>query len=170
MKLSQTKRLILLIAIIVVVGAGLICFNLAQSRQNQQLQANYVQFDACSEDLNMLVDFLLAVYPDEESRPAYLVVAAGKGLLEPDFGPLNLPDAVTVHVQNIASRGFVSEQSQWCLITFDGNRIQFETTAGVYALVYSPDGAPTYLHQSSEDFPVLVEEIADHWYHVTRNG
>ena len=168
MKLTKTTKRIILIALVAAVLITILCVGISMLRKQKKLTEHYVDYDACSHDLNMVVEFLQTKYPDQKDRPAYLRVTGNNGLLNPHSGKVPLPDAVSLHIQNIAEKGFVSEKTEWCMITFDGERIQFETVAGIYALVYSPEGKPTYLHQAEEGYAIRVEHIEGHWYHVTR--
>lgn len=174
-KIRKTRKILIIsitaALLITLTSVGIVHIHNRNVRLEQQaLRAHYADFNTCRADLEVLVDFLMQVYPEPENRPIYLRVVNGKRLLDPDYGDLNLPDGVSMAVVSIYQKCFHSEKTDWCAITFRGQRIQFDTIGGNYALVYSPGGAPTYLQEEGEGYPILVEQIEGDWYHVTRNG
>lgn len=170
MKLSKKTKTIILIAVIaaLLIGAGTYCGILLAKKSNASaLYANYEDF---SQELTVLVDFLKIQYPADKHQPAYLRVADGKQLLNPGVGFVRIPNEIS-QVIGVLSRGcFVNENAKLYAISFYGTRIQFDIENGAYALVYSPDGAPDFLHKEGELFPIHVEHIEDDWYHVSRVG
>lgn len=170
MKLSKKTRKVILLSVISIVILAVLCLGIYQIAWQATIRSRYVRYDDCTQELNMLADFLQNKYPEEETRPEYLRVAGNKMLLDPDSGYVNIPDEVSRAITAIAEKGFVSEKTEWYVIMFIEERIQFEVTSGAYALVFSPEGEPTYLHSPTEDFPILVEHIEGSWYHITRTG
>ena len=172
-KKQQLKKWILrgigiavLVACLIVVG--IFGFRKYQEkRQIEYIRENYVEYSACYEDLNSLVEFFNRRYPDEASRPRRLLVANGD-LVDTSGKPISIPQVMKISIKNILDKGFVSENFRWRMITFQVGRIQFDTNDGNYALVYSPEGEPTFLHQEGEDYDILVEHIEGPWYHVMR--
>lgn len=168
MKLSKKARKIILISLSAVIILAILCQGIYQIVWQTTIRSRYVRYEDCALELNMLAGFLQDKYPDEETRPEYLRVAGEKMLLDPESGYINLPDEVSRSITSIAEKGFVSDKTEWYVIMFIEDRIQFEVTSGAYALVFSPEGEPTYLHSPTEDFHILVEHIEGSWYHITR--
>lgn len=171
-KQKRKKHLLIAAGILVLVAClvlvGIFFYKKHQEKQRvQQLRTHFVNYEACSTDLNALVNYLILMYPDTEKRPEYLLVASGD-LVDSSGTPIMMPKKLNDSVKNIAKNGFFSNMFKWRLVAFDGNRIQFDTNDGNYALVYAPDGQPTYLHEADDDFDILVEHIEGHWYHVLR--
>ena len=171
-KLQRKKWILRGIGIAVLVAClivvGIVCFRKYQEkRQIEYIRENYVEYSACYEDLNSLVEFFNRRYPDEVSRPRRLLVANGD-LVDTSGRPISIPQVMKISIKNILDKGFVSENFRWRMITFQVGRIQFDTNDGNYALVYSPEGEPTFLHQEGEDYDILVEHIEGPWYHVMR--
>lgn len=178
-KMESTKKTltknekILVIALVSVLVIAITCVTIVcvhnhnEKKKLEAIRSNYARYDACSEDLNSLVYYLCLLYPDVEKRPDYLMVASDDLYLA-GGEKVMMSKELNKSVDTIAKKGFVSGKAQWRLISFNGNRIQFDVSDGNYALVYSPDGEPTYLHSETDDFEILVEHIEGHWYHVAR--
>ncbi len=170
MKLSKKTKKIILFALIaaVLISAG--TFGGIHIAKDLKMRSLYADYDTCSEELDMIIEFLQHQYPNEKKQPVYLRVAGGKMLLDPNKGFLNLPDEIGRILRMLDEVCFASEDAKLCMITFHGSRIQFDIENGAYALVYSPDGEPTYLHETNEGFPIKVRHIEGDWYHVSRVG
>ena len=170
MKLS--KKTVMIIAIVIVAAlviASCTYFGI-QIAKRMRMRALYADYKACSEELNILKDFLLQIYPEDKPQPVYLRVAGSKKLLDPQNGYVNLPDEMSRLIGVLDEKCFTSEHNALYVITFHGSRIQFDSENGGYALVYSPEGSPKYLREEYEDFPIYVEHIEGDWYHVSRLG
>lgn len=126
----------------------------------------YVEFDDCREELNLLVEYLEDYR--KEAAPTYLSVASDGRLHHFSVGYLPISEQLQQAIQRIQQEGFVCKDGALDIIRFKENRIQFDIPNGVYALVYSPDGRPTYLHKSDETYPILVRRIEGPWYHISR--
>lgn len=165
LKSKITKIILIILAVAVLIPCcyfgGRVAYAHITARQR------FVQFEACAEDLHILVDFLEMKYGKPEHRPDFLTVANGRNLYDRRIGYITSAD-MSYSIRNISEGGFPDEDNYWNLIRFDGTRIQFETVNGDYALVYSPDGEPQYLHSEDENIRILVEHIEGSWYHVSK--
>ena len=83
-------------------------------------------------------------------------------------GYLNCPENVAKALETIGHHAF-PQGAGFETISVDGNRIDFNIMNDSYALVYSPDGPPTYLHRPDEAFGILWLPLGSGWYHVARN-
>lgn len=170
MKLSRKTVMIILIAIVAALVIASCTYFGIQIAKRMKMRSLYADFHACSEELTIVKDFLLQIYPEDQQQPAYLRVAGGKKLLDPQNGYVKLPDEMSRLISLLNEECFVSENAKMYVITFHGSRIQFDSENGAYALVYAPEGEPTFLHEEYERFPIHVEHIEGDWYHVSRIG
>lgn len=168
MKLSKKTKMIILIALVAALTIGACTFCGIRIARNARIRSLYANYEDFSTELTVLIDFLKIQYPANKNQPTYLRVADGKALIDPQSGFVRLPDEIS-QLLTVLHRGcFTNENAKMYVITFHGSRIQFDIENGSYALVYSPDGEPEYLHQQGEDFPILVKHIEGDWYHVSR--
>lgn len=170
MKLSKQTIRILIFLFIAVLLFSIGTYFVIQIVRNARMRTLYAKYDACSEELNLVIDFLQHKYPDHKKQPVYLRVAGGKMLLDPQNGFIDIPDEVSRLLTVLDEKCFVHEAAKLYVITFYGSRIQFDIQNGAYALVYSPEGEPEFLHQANEGFPIKVAHIEGDWYHVSRVG
>lgn len=170
MKMTKRTKRIILIALVaaITISSGIFCG--IQIAKESRIRSLYAKYDACSEELNLLIEFLQHKYSDEKSRPDFLRIAGGKKLLDPKTGFVNIPDEISRILTVLEEECFVRENVKMNVITFHGSRIQINSENGVYAIVYSPDGVPAYLHEAGEDFPIKIKHIEGYWYHVSRIG
>ncbi len=123
-----------------------------------------VEFNACAEELGFLVQYL----QENHCGYAWLSVDNSRQTLYcPEHGYLNIPTQLQNALSVISIRGFVCKDAQWETIRFQDGRIQLDTVNGQYALVFSPDGKPRYLHEQDEARRILVRHIENDWYHVS---
>lgn len=168
MNLSKKTKIIIIVALAAVLVIGACTFFGIRMTQDAKSRSHYANYDDFSKELTVLVEFLQIQYPEHKHQPTYLRVADGKELLEPNVGFVRIPEEIR-QILTVLSRGcFTSEKAKLFAISFHGSRIQFDTENGAYALVYSPEGKPEYLHSEGENIAIRVERINENWYHVTR--
>ena len=126
----------------------------------------YAEFDSCRDELAMLVEYLENY--QETNSPTYLSVSSGGKLHHFGVGYLPISGQLQQAIQTIQQDGFICKDGALDAIRFKENRIQFDIPNGTYALVYSPDGRPKYLHAPDETDTILVRHIEGPWYHVSR--
>ncbi len=162
-------RSILILAIVAcLVVAGIFAYRKYEEQKYlEQLRSNFVDYNAFREDLNALAEFLQTTYEDEATRPSFLLVA-GSDLVDTTGKPIMLPQKMKSAVKNISQNCFSLTHYRWRMVSFFDDRIQFDSNDGNYALIFSPEGEPTFLHQEGEDYDILVEHIEGPWYHVMR--
>lgn len=83
---------------------------------------------------------------------------------------LTLPDDVALSLDRISKKGFPNKDSNLDVIRIHEGRISFCIVNGNYALVYSPDKKPSWLHAPNENIGVEVKKIQDGWYHVVEKN
>ena len=104
-----------------------------------------------------------------DSSVSYLGVDTKNGrLYDPEKGYLDISEALSTAIVKIGRDGFVCKDAVWDVIRFKDGRIQFDIENGAYALIYSLDGKPTYIHKPDEDNRIYVRGIEDRWYHVSK--
>ena len=115
-------------------------------------------------------DYVAENYPSEEERWLDVTSALnehGRTLYEYDTKVYaELPTEVQAALDTIEENAF-SSHAYLNTIRIRGNRVDFCTQVG-YALVYSPDEKPTWMHIANDPTNIRVKKIGDGWYHVKK--
>lgn len=140
------------------------------------LQFSYVttwkycaEFDDFAEEFQTVADYVLS---ESSGKTGYYDVSrtesGDKTLYDPETKCyLDLPAEVSASLDRIDSKeAFPNKDSDLDLIYFSGQCVRFKKEGGCYALVYSPEGKPTYWHSPNDGKTILVKTIGNGWYHV----
>ncbi len=127
-------------------------------------------FKGYSGDFITVNDFVVSKYSEEVEKR--FIVSSDEGhrsqLFDPDLKCyVDMPGDVLAAMKNIRAHGFPDKDSNLDTVSINGNSVRFGIENGHYALVYSPDGKPTWLNSPDEDIKIKVKRIGNGWYHVT---
>ena len=126
-------------------------------------------FEKYSTDFIKVKDYVSEQYSEDYGKWFFVSITDEQGstLYDPDTNnTVELPDEVRKSLENIDDFGFPDKDANLYTIRVHGERVTFAIEAGNYALVYSPNEKPTWLHSPDEDNDVKVRKIGDGWYHV----
>ena len=142
-------------------------FILLKYNYTWQYEANYTSY---ADNFNAVAKYIQSQYPDETDK--YLVISYsadyGRRLYDPDTSTdIQLPSNVQSSLNTICYDAFPNPNGHPDVIRVHGNRISFCIPNGQYALVFSPDGKPTWVNSPEENCNVKVKSIGGDWYHVT---
>lgn len=129
-----------------------------------------VEYTTYKKEFNLVKDFILTEYGDEEDK--YVSVSLGDekgiGLYDPDKNAfVKCEDEVREALRTIENKAFMNNPLD--VIRIRGNRVSFCIENGHYALVYSPDEKPTNMYGTDNGDDVLVKKAGKDWYHVVIN-
>lgn len=125
-------------------------------------------FDNYRDDFVIVKDYIMSVYPNEDKKLLEISGIKEKKLYDYDTKTyLNVPEEVLVSLNRICREGCPDKDTNLDTIRIRGDRISFEDlTNGRYALVYSPNEKPRWIHSPDENVKVKVKKIKSGWYHV----
>lgn len=140
------------------------------------LQFSYVttwkycaEFDDFAEEFQTVADYVLL---ESSGKSGYYDVSRTENEKKTLYDSktkqyLDLPAEVVTALDRIDSKdAFPNKDSCLDLIYFSGQCVRFKKEGGSYALVYAPEGKPTYWHSPDDGETVLVKTIGNGWYHV----
>lgn len=143
---------------------------LGEYRSAWSFSAKYEQY---ADEFNLVKDYIADKYPDEDDKWVSLSYNAEKGtrIFDPDIMDyLTLPDDVASALDTIYKNGFPRQNFGLDVIRIHKEIISFRGEQGRYALVFSPDKKPTWIHPPHKRSRVEVKKIEDGWYHVVNRG
>lgn len=140
------------------------------------LQFSYVttwkycaEFDDFAKEFQTVADYVLSEYSGKSGYCDVSRTENGEKTLYDSKTKryLNLPAEVSAALDRIDSKEvFPNKDSCLDLIYFSGQCVRFKKEGGCYALVYAPEGKPTYWHSPDDGKTILVKTIGSGWYHV----
>ena len=128
------------------------------------------EYKEYASEFNTVKDYMLENYASDETRLLYvtsLLSEHGRTLYDRETEEYaELPENVQAALDAIDENAFPYKHSDLDKICVRGGRVDFCISYGVYRLVYSPDGKPTWFREPDDETPFRVKRIKDGWYHV----
>lgn len=166
---------LLLIPVCVIAIAAPVALRLMFSH-TYQWQYIVNDFDEYEEDFQAVADyakeFFVSGQENSGSNSNWIAVGVDtithESTLYYDGGYLDASREICESVRRIDTEAF-NKYAHFDVLRYYDGRIAFETTNGVYALVYSfDDEPPTFVNSPDEDGKYLIKKIKPHWYHVVK--
>ena len=166
------KKTIIWISVILIV---VICIQLGilLKVNNNHIWKHSANFKEYADDFTMVKDYVEEQFGDEDYKRLSVSINEKKEIRLYDAGTneyLQLPTDILSSLELIRKHGFPDKDSNFDTLKIQGDRISFCIENGQYALVFSPNGRPSWVNTPTEDSAVRVRSIGDGWYHVRKKS